>query len=404
MFSNNRDIRPMRIAGPATDGSQRKRHHHPDFDKMQLKGWQAALKEADIPGDGWSKEREWALRVGLPGADSIEDKSIPTFARGELPHYAGINTFLKAPYIEDVKEVGNYDAAVLGVPFDGGTTYRPGTRFGPQGVRRISALYTPYNYEMGVDLREQMTLCDAGDVFTIPANLEKSFDQITKAMSHVFSSGAMPIIVGGDHSIGFPTVRGIAECTSKTIGIIHFDRHADIQEKDLDERMHTTPWFHATNMPNVPAKNLVQIGIGGWQVPREAVVEARKRDTTIISMSDVEELGIDKVAEIALETAWDGADAVYMSFDIDCVDCGFVPGTGWPEPGGFLPREALALVGKVAAEGLCGLEVVEVSPPYDTSDITSLFATRVIVDVLGTLVAHGKMGAHKSIIDKPKTF
>ena len=404
MFSNNRDIRPMRIAGPATDGGERKRQHHPDFDKMQLKGWQAALKEADIPGDGWSKEREWALRVGLPGADSIEDKSIPTFARGELPHYAGINTFLKAPYIEDVKEVGNYDAAVLGVPFDGGTTYRPGTRFGPQGVRRISALYTPYNYEMGVDLREQMTLCDAGDVFTIPANLEKSFDQITKAMSHVFSSGAMPIIVGGDHSIGFPTVRGIAECTSKTIGIIHFDRHADIQEKDLDERMHTTPWFHATNMPNVPAKNLVQIGIGGWQVPREAVVEARKRDTTIISMSDVEELGIDKVAEIALETAWDGADAVYMSFDIDCVDCGFVPGTGWPEPGGFLPREALALVGKVAAEGLCGLEVVEVSPPYDTSDITSLFATRVIVDVLGTLVAHGKMGAHKSIIDKPKTF
>ena len=107
---------------------------------------------------------------------------------------------------------------------------------------------------------------------------------------------------------------------------------------------------------------------------------------------------------MALDRAWDGTDAVYMSFDIDCVDCGFVPGTGWPEPGGFLPREALALVGKVAAEGLCGLEVVEVSPPYDTSDITSLFATRVIVDVLGTLVAHGKMGAHKSIIDKPKTF
>lgn len=257
---------------------------------------------------------------------------------------------------------------------------------------------------MGVDLREQMTLCDAGDVFTIPANLEKSFDQITKAMSHVFSSGAMPIIIGGDHSIGFPTVRGIAECTSKNIGIIHFDRHADIQEKDLDERMHTTPWFHATNMPNVNPKNLVQIGIGGWQVPREAVVEARKRDTTIISMSDVEELRIDKVAEIALDIAWEGVDAVYMSFDIDCVDCGFVPGTGWPEPGGFLPREILSLVGKVAAEGLCGLEVVEVSPPYDTSDITSLFATRVIVDVLGALVANGKMGAHKHIIDKPKTF
>ena len=381
-----------------------KRFHHPDFDKMQACGWKAALAEADIPEDAWKAEQKWALDNGLPGSDSIEDKTIPTFARGELPHFAGINTFLKAPYAENVRKVGRYDAAIMGVPFDGGTTYRPGTRFGPQGMRRISALYTPYNYEMGVDLREQMTLCDAGDVFTIPANIEKTFDQISKAMSHVFSSGAMPVILGGDHSIGYPTVRGIAECTSKKIGIIHFDRHADIQEKDLDERMHTTPWFHATNMDNVPATNLVQIGIGGWQVPREAVKQIRERDTNIITMRDVEELGMDKVAEMALEWAWKDADAVYLSFDIDCVDCGFVPGTGWPEPGGFLPREALSLVGKVAAEGICGMEVVEVSPPYDTSDITSLFGARVIVDVLGTLVAHGKMGAHKSIIDKPVSF
>ena len=104
---------------------------------------------------------------------------------------------------------------------------------------------------MAIDLREQMTLCDAGDIFTIPSNIEKTFDQISRACSHVFSSGSLPIILGGDHSIGFPTVRGIAECTSKNIGIIHFDRHADIQEKDLDERMHTTPWFHATNLENV---------------------------------------------------------------------------------------------------------------------------------------------------------
>ena len=381
-----------------------RRQHHPDFDRMRLQGWKAVQKEADIPGDAWRKEREWALRVGLTGADSIEDKTIPTFARGELPHYAGINTFLKAPYIEDVTKVGQFDAAALGVPFDSGTTYRPGTRFGPQGMRRISALYTPYNYELGVDLREQMTLCDVGDVFTIPANLEKSFDQISRAVSHVFSSGAMPVIMGGDHAIGFPTVRGVAACTSKRIGIIHFDRHADIQEKDLDERMHTTPWFHATNLPNVPATNLVQIGIGGWQVPREAVAVARERDTTIITMRDMEELGVDKVAEIALEIAWKDADAVYLSYDIDSVDCGFVPGTGWPEPGGFLPREALTLVGKVAAEGLCGMEIVEVSPPYDTSDITSLFGVRIIVDVLGTLVAHGKLGAHKGIIDKPQTI
>ena len=181
--------------------------------------------------------------MGLPGAESLTDKDIPTFARGELPHFAGINTFMKAPYVENVRDVGKYDAAVIGIPFDSGTTYRPGTRFGPQGIRRISALYTPYNYELGVDLREQMTLCDAGDVFTIPANLEKSFDQITRGVAHVFSSGALPIMLGGDHSIGFPCVRGIAQCTDKKIGIIHFDRHIDIQEKDLDERMHTTPWY-----------------------------------------------------------------------------------------------------------------------------------------------------------------
>ena len=381
-----------------------RRRHHPDFSKRNLRGWGAAQKEAEIPESGWKREQEWALANGLPGADSLEDKTIPTFSRGELPHYAGINTFLKAPYIENVRDVGRFDAAVIGVPFDGGTTYRPGTRFGPQAIRRISALYTPYNYELGVDLREQMTLCDVGDVFTIPANIEKTFDQISRAVAHVASSGALPIILGGDHAIGFATMRGIAQCTSKRIGIVHFDRHADIQEKDLDERMHTTPWYHATNLPNVPATNLVQVGIGGWQVPRAAVKEARARDTTILTMRDVEELGVDRTAEIALEIAWKDADAVYISFDIDSVDCGFVPGTGWPEPGGFLPREALRLIGLVAAEGICGLEVVEVSPPYDTSDITALLATRVVVDALGTLVSHGKLGAHKGIIDQPVSY
>jgi len=308
---------------------------------------------------------------------------------------------MKAPYIENVHDVGNYDATVIGVPFDGGCTYRTGTRFGPQGIRRISALYTPYNYEMGIDLREQMTLCDAGDVFTIPANIEKSFDQISNAVAHVAASGSFPIILGGDHSIGFPTIRGLASVTSKRIGIIHVDRHADMQEKDLDERMHTTPYFHATMLPNVRPENLVQIGIGGWQVPRAAVSNMVERRTNIFTMDDIEVLGIEKVAEMALARAWDGCDAVYLSYDIDSIEAAFVPGTGWPEPGGLLPREALKLVGLVAKEGLCGMEVVEVSPPYDHADITSLMALRICVDALGSMVSHGTMGNHKSIIDKP---
>jgi len=403
MFRGHDGRRTTRYAGPHPSRRDH-RHHHPDFNARDTQGWQAVDKESRLSLDGWRREQQWALDMGLPGADSLTDKSIPTFARGELPHFAGINTFLKAPYVEDVHDVGKYDAAVLGVPFDSGTTYRPGTRFGPQGMRRISALYTPYNFELGVDLREQMTLCDAGDVFTIPGNLEKSFDQITRGVSHLFSSGALPIILGGDHSIGFPCVRGVAQCTSKRIGIIHFDRHVDIQERDLDERMHTTPWYWATEMENVSATNLVQIGIGGWQVPRDGVEQVRLRNSNVFTMSDVETLGIDKVAEIALDLAWKDTDAVYLSFDIDCVDCGFVPGTGWPEPGGFLPREVLKLVGLVAAQGICGLEIVEVSPPYDTSDITALFGTRVAVEVMGALVAHGKMGAHKHLIDKPVSY
>ena len=239
------------------------------------------------------------------------------------------------------------------------------------------------------------------DVFTIPANLEKSFDQISNAVAHVASTGTLPIILGGDHSIGYPTVRGLASVTSKRIGIIHVDRHADIQEKDLDERMHTTPYFHATNLPNVRPENLVQIGIGGWQVPRAAVGNMVERRTNIFTMDDIEQLGIEKVAEMALERAWDGCDAVYMSYDIDSIEAAFVPGTGWPEPGGLLPREALKLVGLVAKEGLCGMEVVEVSPPYDHADITSLMALRIIVDALGAMVSHGTMGKHKDIIDKP---
>jgi agmatinase len=384
--------------------SGRERRHHPDFDRMNSEGWKSLDAEGKLPSAGWRREQQWALDMGLPGAPSLTDRTIPTFARGELPHFAGINTFLKAPYVENVRDIGKYDAAIVGIPFDSGTTYRPGTRFGPQGIRRISALYTPYNYELGVDLREQMTLCDAGDVFTIPANLEKSFDQITRGVAHVFSSGALPMMLGGDHSIGFPCVRGIAQCTSKRIGIIHFDRHIDIQEKDLDERMHTTPWYWATNLPNVPPTNLVQLGIGGWQVPRAGVEVARQRNTNVLTIADIEKMGIEKAAEVALDLAWHDADAVYISFDIDSVDCGFVPGTGWPEPGGFLPREVLKLLGLVVAEGICGFEVVEVSPPYDTSDITALLGVRVVVEALGALVAHGKLGAHKPLIDRPVEY
>src|SRR5258707_15187890 len=148
--------RPSCKAG-AVPPHLRARRHHPDFNARETRGWKAAEAEGRLPDSGWRREQQWALDMGLPGAESLTDKSIPTFARGELPHFAGINTFLKAPYVENVRDVAKYDAAILGIPFDSGTTYRPGTRFGPQGIRRISALYTPYNYDLAVDLPRHLT-------------------------------------------------------------------------------------------------------------------------------------------------------------------------------------------------------------------------------------------------------
>jgi agmatinase len=370
-------------------------------DQVNREGRWAQQAEGALPDRREREVIERGLAHGLEAAPTIVDRSISTFVRGELPHFAGeTGTFLKSPFLEDVHDVGDAEVAFFGVPLDSGATYRPGTRFGPQGIRRATNLFGTYSYELGVDLREQLNMVDIGDVFTIPGNLEKSFDQISQAMAHVVQSGAMPVVLGGDHSIGFPTIRGLAPHLDGNVGIIHFDRHVDTQETDLDERMHTTPWFHATNIKNAPATNLVQVGIGGWQAPRAGVKVGRERGTSVITVGDVERVGIEKVVETALEIAWKDAKAVYLSFDIDVFDAGFVPGTGWPEPGGLLPREGLNMVRMIAAEGLAGIEVVECSPPYDWAEQTSLLSARVILDALASMVQHGKLGTKPATLDR----
>jgi agmatinase len=359
-------------------------------------------KLADIPDRKQREAIERALEYGLEAAPSVEDRSISTFARGQQPAFAGINTFRKAPYVENVHDVGRHEVAVVGAPFDMGTTYRAGARFGPQAIRRISALYDSYSVDMAVDLEEELDLVDVGDIFVIPSNIEKTFDQIDRAVSWIVGEGVFPVVLGGDHSIGYPDVRGIAAQLEGRVGIIHLDRHLDIQERDMDERMHTTPWFHATNIANAPPTNLVQMGIGGWYGSRPGVNVARGRQTTVLTITDIEDVGVEKAAEVALEVAWKNADAVYLSFDIDSVDAGFVPGTGSPEPGGLLPREALKLLRSIAQEGICGMEVVEVAPPYDVSDMTAQLACRAVMDVLGTLVAQGKLGQRAAKAERPE--
>jgi agmatinase len=394
----------------------------PDPKTGELRGNRNLKRLERISQTKQEEEIERGLELGLEAADSINDRTISLFSRGHLPAFAGINTFMKTPYCEDIREVGQYEAAFVGAPFDGGTTYRPGTRFGPQGVRRISALYDGYCVDGAVDLFEELDMCDAGDIFVIPGSIEKTFDQVSKAVSHIYTSGAFPIIVGGDHSLGYPNVRGVAPHIDGNVGIIHFDRHLDTQDIDMDERMHTTPWYWTTNdhesvdhskthqhhshmhdvgLSNCPPKNLVQIGIGGWYGNRPGSEVARDRGTSVITMKDFEELGTEGTANLALELAWKDADAVYLSFDIDSIDPGFAPGTGTPEPGGFTPREALEMVRIVAQEGLCAMEVVEVSPPYDVNDNTSQLACRVILDTLGTMVSAGKIG-HRDKVMRPE--
>ena len=365
----------------------------PDPTLANAEGAWAQQAEANLGDRRLREEIERGLSFGLEAAPTINDRTISTFVRGEMPHFAGERgTFLKCPFIEDVNQVDDAEVAVFGVPLDAGTTYRPGTRFGPQGIRRSTNLFGTYSYESGVDLREQLNIVDIGDVFTIPGNIEKSFDQISQAIAHVAQKGVFPVVLGGDHSIGFPTIRGLAPYMDGNLGIIHFDRHVDTQETDLDERMHTTPWFHATNIKQRAGEEPGADRHRRLAGPREGVKVGRERGTTIMTVGDVERVGIEKIAEMALEIAWKGAKAVYLSFDIDVIDAGFVPGTGWPEPGGLLPREALKLIQLVAEPGLAGIEVVECSPPYDWAEQTALMSSRVILDSLAAQVRSGKLG------------
>jgi agmatinase len=359
--------------------------------REDLRGTWAMAREADWEGAKGKERAAQQKLYGLEAAASIRDRSLTLFNRTRWG-LGNSGTFAGANPLEDMRQLGGQDVVIVGVPLDAGTTYRSGTRFGPQALRRISALGGSYNSERGVMLHEALDIVDAGDVQVIPANLEKSFDQIADAIAYITQRAVFPVVLGGDHSIGYPDIRGMAPYVDGKIGILHFDRHSDLGETSFDERMHGSPFFHATNIPNAPATNLVQIGIGGWTGSKPGMQVARERGATVITIDDIDRYGPDRIMEFALEVAWKDAKAVWLSFDIDSVDPAFAPGTGTPEPGGLTPREALRMLRLAAREGLAGLEVVEVAPPYDVSDITALLGGRVIMDVLATLVEAGKLG------------
>ena len=361
------------------------------MDRERLVSSRMLEREAQLPSTKMKEQLQLNLEHGLESAESVRDRTIPLFNRLGLRFHHG-GTFAARPFLRDMRELGGQDVAIVGAPFDGGTTFRPGTRFGPQAMRAMSALDSGYNFEMGVDLCESLDMVDVGDISVIPANIEKTFDQIDKAVGYIHERAVFPVVLGGDHSIGYPDIRGLAARFDGNIGIIHFDRHSDLSEYNYDERMHGTPFFHATNIPNAPATNLVQIGIGGWTSNRAGTAVARERSATVITMTDIDRWGVERMCEMALEIAWKDAKAVFLSFDIDCVDPGFAPGTGTPGAGRVHPARGLPHAGHHAREGLVGMEVVEVAPQYDVGDITSLLGARVIYTVLGTLINEGKLG------------
>lgn len=364
---------------------------HAELKREQLQGTHMTNAEEHIPDRRQRERSRYALECGLPSSMSVKDRSIPLFNRSKRT-WSHSGSYLSVPFQENMRELESPDVVFIGAPLDTGTTFRAGTRFGPQGIRQMSGLPSGYNVEMGIDLHESLDMVDVGDVNVIPANIEKSFDQIDKAVAYIHEHAIFPVVLGGDHSIGYPDIRAMSPYVDGNIGIIHFDRHSDISEFNLDERMHGTPFFHATNIPNAPATNLVQIGIGGWLGNRSGAQVSRERQASCITLTDIDRYGLERTCELALELAWKDAKAVFLSFDIDSIDPAFAPGTGTPEAGGLLPREAMAMLRLLCREGLAGMEVVEVSPPYDVSDITSVLAVRLINDVLGILVSEGKLG------------
>lgn len=369
-----------------------------DLRREDLQGTWAMEAEELLEGTK-GKEREEARReYGIDAAESIRDRKISLFARGRRSNNG---TFQGVDFLEDMRKLSSQDVVVMGAPYDGGTTFRPGTRFGPEAMRRISGLTGGYNAGLGVDLTESLDMVDAGNITVIPGNLEKSFDQIAKGVAYAAERGVFPVVLGGDHSIGYPDVRGLSPYVDGNIGIIHFDRHSDLSEYALDERMHGSPFFHATNIPNAPPQNLVQIGIGGWTSSREGMKVARERQATVITMDDVDRYGVDRIIEYALDIAWRNAKAVWISFDVDSVDPAFAPGTGTPVPGGLLPREVMRMIRAFSREGLAGMEVVEVAPPYDSADITALLGVHAVLECLGTMVVNGQLGKRPEMKEPP---
>ena len=311
--------------------------------------------------------------------------------------FANRTTFAGAPRGQ-LDALSDIDVAIVGAPFDWGTTYRPGARFGPAAIRGgdyLGAHGSRTHLPTGIDPFEVMRIADLGDFNVVPGYVEISIDRIRSGIKQIAEQGAVPIVLGGDHTITFPNAGGVADVYGHgDVALIHFDAHADTAETPNGQlHGHATPMRRLIESGAVPGHRFVQIGLRGYWPPPDVVEWMREQNMRSYMMNEIVDRGLRSVVGEALEHALDGASKAFISVDIDVVDPGMAPGTGTPEPGGLTSRELLDTVRRLAKElDVVGADVVEVSPPYDgPGEITASLANRVVLELLNGM-AERKLG------------
>ncbi|WPZ32191.1 agmatinase [Thalassobaculum sp. OXR-137] len=293
------------------------------------------------------------------------------------PRYTGIPTFMRVPFAEDWSAV---DIAMIGVPYDGGVTNRPGARHGPREVRNSSSMMRLINQATGCCPYDLARIADIGDcVIERPFQLEGAHGEIDRFYEQVIAAGLVPLSVGGDHSISLPILRQIGK--DRPVGMIHIDAHADTGDDYFGSRFHHgAPFRRAAEEGVLDPKRTIQIGIRGGINDRDQWSFSHESGMRVIYMHEIPGMGLDAVIAEALKVAGDGP--TYLSFDIDACDPAYAPGTGTPEFGGFTAAEALHLLRGLSAVDFIGGDMVEVSPPFDPSGNTALLGATILFEQL----------------------